>query len=119
MLTRTREYLTTLKDQVEMLNERNKQLEAKLFWPIEDSSERITHVTESTSEEQRVIKLQVVVRGESSVSDMVIRILEFFRQDQNVSLMSMEASTLLQESKSANRVIMRLKIQVRLLIYPN
>ncbi|XP_065850200.1 putative transcription factor bHLH041 [Euphorbia lathyris] len=116
VLSRTREYLTSLRDQIEELSRRNRQLEGQLLIPVEDSGERIDvrirHVRESTSEEQRIINLQVVLRGgECSVSDMVIRILEFLKLDQNVNLLSMEASTVFEESRSSNRVILRLNIE--------
>ncbi|WCJ42698.1 basic helix-loop-helix (bHLH) DNA-binding family protein [Euphorbia peplus] len=117
VLTRTRDYLSSLRDQIEELNRRNRQLEAQLLIPVEDNSServdvRITHVNESTSQEQRIINLQVLLRGgECSVSDMVIRILEFLKLDHNVNLISMEASTFLEESRSSNRVVLRLGIE--------
>ncbi|XP_021668468.2 putative transcription factor bHLH041 isoform X2 [Hevea brasiliensis] len=126
VLTRTREYLTSLKAQVEELSKRNQQLEAQVLQQLpakevaQEESEtsstervelRLAHVSESTSEEQRIIDLQVVLRGECPIQDMVIRILEFLNQVNNVNVMSVEANTRTTESRSMNRVILRLKIE--------
>lgn len=120
ILTRTREYLTSLKAQVEELTRKNQKLEAQLskaaVSQVRDSSYerldvRVTHISESTSE-QRIIDLVVNLRGESPILDTVItRILEFLRQVTDVSLISIEASTHTAESTSFNRVILRLNIE--------
>ncbi|XP_034913306.1 putative transcription factor bHLH041 [Populus alba] len=120
ILTRTREYLTSLKAQVEELSRKNQKLEAQLskaaVSQVRDSSNerldvRVTHISESTSE-QRIIDLVVNLRGESPILDTVItRILEFLRQVTDVSLISIDASTHTAESASFNRVILRLNIE--------
>lgn len=107
-----------MKAQVEELSRKNQQLEAQLprAEEVGESSNerlnvRVTHVPESTSE-QHIIDLQVTLRGERPVVDMVIRILEFLKQVNNVTVMSMEASTHVAESTSFSRVILRLNIEV-------
>ncbi|KAH8505230.1 hypothetical protein H0E87_012468 [Populus deltoides] len=120
ILTRTREYLTSLKAQVEELSRKNQKLEAQLskaaVSQVSDSSYqrldvRVTHVSESTSE-QRIIDLVVNLRGESPILDTVItRILEFLRQVTDMSLISIEASTHTAESTSFNQVVLRLNIE--------
>lgn len=126
MLNRTREYLTSLNAEIEKLSKKNKQLEAQLQQlPAEEVAEeegsessnerlelRVTQVSETTSEEQRIIDLQVVIRGESPVQEMLIRILEFLNQVNNVNVIFIVASTRTTESRSANRVRLRLKIEV-------
>lgn len=128
MLTSTTDYLTSLKAQVEELSRRNRILEAQL--PRKDSidqeasgslSERasvqITDVCESTSD-ALIVDLQVRVRGEyCSMLDLVIRVMEFLKQDRNVSLMSMEAQPVMVDTNSMNRVVLRLKIEVCLYFY--
>ncbi|KDP33846.1 hypothetical protein JCGZ_07417 [Jatropha curcas] len=125
VLTRTREYLTSLKAQVAELSQRNQQLEAQALLPAieiteevsESSNERVevrvALVSESTPEgEERIIDLQVFVRGGSAnISNIVIGILEFLKHDRNVNLMSMEATTSATESRLLNRVILRLRIE--------
>ncbi|CAN6541172.1 unnamed protein product [Malus baccata var. baccata] len=129
VLTTAREYLTSLKAQVAELSKRNQQLEARLL-PLASlganeaaaaagsSNERcsltVTRVsTESCpDQDEQIIDLQVILRSqESCTEDMVIRILEFLKRVENVSLMSMEANTWISESNSnINRVILRLRV---------
>ncbi|XP_048228423.1 putative transcription factor bHLH041 isoform X2 [Ricinus communis] len=130
VLTRTREYLTLLKTQVAELSQRNQQLEAELLPAaieahagevIAENQQsgswegrvevRITNVSESTSEDERIINLLIVLRGECPVSDFVIRILEFLKQVNNANLMSVDANTSRGASRSLNRVILRLRIE--------
>ncbi|KAM7512990.1 hypothetical protein LguiB_011865 [Lonicera macranthoides] len=120
VLTSTTEYLSSLKAQVEELSRRNQILEAQLPDSINQeasgtSSERvtiqITDVGESTSDAQ-IVDLQVRVRGEyCSMLDLVIRVMEFLKQDRNVSLMSIEAQPVMVDTNSMNRVVLRLKIE--------
>ncbi|XP_050128430.1 putative transcription factor bHLH041 isoform X3 [Malus sylvestris] len=129
VLTTAREYLTSLKAQVAELSKRNQQLEARLL-PLASlganeaaaaagsSNERcsltVTRVSTESSPDQdeQIIDLQVILRSqESCTEDMVIRILEFLKRVENVSLMSMEANTWISESNSnINRVILRLRV---------
>ncbi|KAB2618351.1 transcription factor bHLH041 [Pyrus ussuriensis x Pyrus communis] len=129
VLTSAREYLTSLKAQVAELSKRNQQLEARLL-PLTSlganeaaaaagsSNERVSLTvsrvsTESSpDQDEQIIDLQVILRSqESCTEDMVIRILEFLKRVENVSLMSMEANTWISESNSnINRVILRLRV---------
>lgn len=123
MLITTREYLTTLKEQVAELTERNKRLEANLL-PSSSSAEAsggltanqrlnitIRPVPESTSED-RIIDLGVSVTTEAPMLDIITRILNFLNQPLNahVTLISMEANTRLLHSDSFNRFNFRLRI---------
>lgn len=126
MLITAREYLTSLKAQVDELSKKNQQLEAAARLIAKDeeevagssSSERVsvtlTRASGSTTDQDhpQIIDLQVIVRsGESSTENIVIRILEFLKQVKNVSLVSMEASTLKTESNpNINRVVLRLRV---------
>ncbi|CAL5401634.1 unnamed protein product [Camellia sinensis] len=123
LLASTTALLTSLKDQVVELTRRNQLLEAQLL-PRKESSEEVsvlssnervrvevTHVAELTLEEAQIIDLEVIVRGECNVLDLVMRTLEFLKQVNNVNLMSVEADTRLVESTSLNRVTLRLKIE--------
>lgn len=120
-----------MKAQVEELSRRNKELQAAhVLSPapatnirfIDSSSTsdnqsvdvRIRHVSESTSEAAQIVDLQVILRAAIPVEDLVLRILEFLKSDQNVSLMSVEANTHLTESSSTslNRIILRLRVEV-------
>jgi hypothetical protein len=123
LLTTTREYLSSLKAQVEELNKRNQLLEARSLpakeakYEEETSSSngrlnvRISQVSESTSEEN-IVDLRVTIRGECPMVDMLIRILEFLKQVEIVSLQSMETNTRTIESNSMNHIILRLRIEV-------
>ena len=122
MLTGTTEYLASLKAQVVELTKRNRILEAQTLpkqeaneEASEPSNERIhvqvTPVDESTSE-SRIIDLQVIVRAECDMLDLVIRLMEFLKDAKNVSTTSMEADTRVVESNSINRVTLRLTIEV-------
>nr|AVL95375.1 transcription factor bHLH1 [Diospyros kaki] len=122
VLASTTQYLTSLKAQVADLSRRNRVLEAQILPRGEASGEasrlptterldvRVTSVAESTSE-ARIVDLQVIVRGDCNMLDLVIRMLEFFKQLRNVSLMSTEADTQVEESSSINRVVFRLNIE--------
>lgn len=127
VLTTARDYLTSLKAQVDELSKRNQQLEAAARLIAKEdqeeeaacssSTERVTvtltHVSgSSTDQDQQIIALQVIVRsGECSTEDMVIRILEFLKQVKNLSLMSMKASTWKTElHPNINRVVLRLRV---------
>ncbi|GMN53095.1 hypothetical protein TIFTF001_022236 [Ficus carica] len=135
LLNTTREYLTKLKAEIEELSLRNKQLEAQVLVPsnkaaneediqvIGSSSSttddhqrvldvRLRHVSESTSEQVQIFDLQVTLRAAIPAEDLVLRILEFLKQDPNVSLVSMEANTHLTESSSSiNRITLRLRVE--------
>ncbi|GLT98689.1 hypothetical protein SLE2022_161820 [Rubroshorea leprosula] len=123
VLSCTREYLSSLIAQVSELSGKNQLLEAQLLQSKEAAKEvietnssnermnvRIVHALESTSEE-RFVDLRISVRGECSVMDMLIRLLEFLRLDRNVNLMSMEANTIAAEPGPLNNINFRLRIE--------
>ena len=75
---------------------------------------RLRHVSESASDddEAEIVDLQVILRSTILAEDLVLRLLEFLKRVENVSLVSMEAntSTLTQSTAPINRVILRLRI---------
>nr|GMD54407.1 putative transcription factor bHLH041 [Ipomoea batatas] len=112
VLSNTTEYLASLKARVEELTKKNQILEAQVPPPRpqkapaakeevaaaaaeEKVDVSITNVEESTSEEAncRFVDLRVLVRGEISMSDFVIRLLQFLKGVENVGLISVEANT--------------------------
>ncbi|KAG1330160.1 putative transcription factor bHLH041 [Cocos nucifera] len=101
VLSRTSEFVNTLKGQISELEERNRMLEMQLQPPDEtkeggDSTEtvevRITRASESTSQAQR-INLRVTVRVECNMMDLVLNVLECLKEMGNISLVSVDAST--------------------------
>ncbi|KAE8687556.1 Alpha/beta-Hydrolases superfamily protein [Hibiscus syriacus] len=121
VLISAREYLASLKEQIMELSRQNQLLEAQLLPSKEaamevnsSSSERVNvvvmPVSESTSQ-QRLIDLRVNVRGEGSIADILIHLLEFLKLDRNVKLKSVEANTRLSEFGSVNLVNLRLRIE--------
>ncbi|KAJ8766910.1 hypothetical protein K2173_011728 [Erythroxylum novogranatense] len=122
VLIRTRDCLTSLKDQVEELSRRNQQLEAQLSLAKEAAGEvsgapsterfdvQLLQVSESTSSEQ-VVHLQVTVRGEHSLLNMVSRLLDFLKQVENMNVVSVQASTHLMDSNHFNRIVLGLTIE--------
>lgn len=82
--------------------------------PNERFNVRIRHIPESTSSE-RIVDLRVVVRRENiRVDDLMIRLLEFLKQINNVSLVSVEVRTRTRQDgdNSVVFVSLRLKIEV-------
>lgn len=124
VLASTTDYLASLKAQVEELTKRSRDLEEKVqllatkkdhdqevsLSPDQRLDVRITHEAESTSQ-ARVIGLQVVLRGECNVMDLVTRILEFLRRVENASLLSVEADAQVVDSNPINIVRLRLRIE--------
>ncbi|XP_073047103.1 putative transcription factor bHLH041 [Primulina eburnea] len=128
VLTSTTEYLSSLKSKVEELSERNQILEGRLLnrkEPIIQESlegpsfsssvqERVNvemnRVPESTSE-ARILDLSVTVRGESRMLDLVSAILEFLKQQMNLTLMSIESNARMAESDSVHALVLRLRIE--------
>ncbi|KAG9156259.1 hypothetical protein Leryth_009141 [Lithospermum erythrorhizon] len=133
VLASTTEYLSTLKSQVAELAQRNQILETQLLVPREKATEQeggsstassssrervvvlIVPVDQSTSEEGRVVDLQVaVLRGQSfSMLDLAICVLEYLKLVNNVSVMSIQANTraLHDESSSMINISIRLRIE--------
>ncbi|KAF7143025.1 hypothetical protein RHSIM_Rhsim05G0018600 [Rhododendron simsii] len=124
VLASTADYLASLKAQVEELTKRSRDLEEKVqllankkdhdqefsLSPDQRLDVRITHEAESTSQ-ARVIGLQVFLRGERNVMDLVTRILEFLRRVENASLLSVEADAQVVDSNLINIVRLRLRIE--------
>ncbi|XAR67152.1 hypothetical protein NMG60_11013602 [Bertholletia excelsa] len=140
MLAATTEYLASLRAQVAALCQRNQSLEARLspenevaenqLVGPEPSTERprekqlmgersnespsvqLTRVQDSTSEEALVMSLEVTMReGQSSLLDLMIRVLEFLKQVKNVGLLSVEGDTMVVDSSSISRGVFVLKIE--------
>ncbi|KAL0346705.1 UNVERIFIED_CONTAM: putative transcription factor [Sesamum calycinum] len=128
VLSSTTEYLSSLKSQVEELSKRNQMLESQLAVQrsveasnqdqVEGSSssvERVNvemnQVSSSSASEARFLDLRVTVRGETSMLDLAIRVLEFLKQQRNVSLLSVESNTRMLESIPVHRIMLRLKIE--------
>ena len=115
-----------MKAQIEKLSKRNQQLEAVL--PGKETSKteeakislssnerlsvRVSHVPGSSSSGERMVDLQVAVRGQSSQVDILIRLLEFLKQDRNVNLVSLDANSHMAEGTALNQVTLRLRIEV-------
>jgi len=71
----------------------------------------ISHVPESSSLEERMVELQVKVRGQVSQTDLLIRLLEFLKLAHHVSLVSMDANTHIAEGNNAlHQLSFRLRI---------
>ncbi|XP_074341720.1 putative transcription factor bHLH041 [Apium graveolens] len=127
VLNSTLEYMKLLIAEVEELNRRNQILlsqqndrikeiigENSLSSSNADDHQRldirITNVAETTSE-ARVLDLRVRVRGECSLSDITIRVLEFLRQVADVDLITVEASSQMVGTNTVSDFVWRLKIQ--------
>ncbi|KAM7519631.1 hypothetical protein LguiB_018593 [Lonicera macranthoides] len=114
-------YLASLKAHVEELSRRNHMLEARLprteatNQEISGSSSERLEITvtkmEESSSKSCVVNLEVNVRGECSMLDLVIRVLEFVKQVKNLSILSIQAETRIAEASSIKRIILRLKIE--------
>ncbi|XP_009621466.1 putative transcription factor bHLH041 [Nicotiana tomentosiformis] len=119
VLAATTENIISLKAQVEELSKRNEILEAQLLKKKEASEfssgsgklvVQIINISESTSE-ARIVELQVIVKGKCSKLDLVIRLLEFLKMADNVSIGSVEANTRMVQSCPVTLVTLRLRIQ--------
>ncbi|XP_077252577.1 putative transcription factor bHLH041 [Tasmannia lanceolata] len=107
------EHLSSLEAQIFKMMEKKRSLEARLL-PEERAYEevgvtnervelRFVEASESSSEE-RQIDLQIVVRESvCDTTDLVIRVLEYLKHMDNVSLVSIEADTQLQQTNQLNR----------------
>ncbi|KAH9603730.1 hypothetical protein KSS87_016038 [Heliosperma pusillum] len=126
LLRATKEYLSSLKTQLSDLSKRNQVLEAQLkikkeattnptIQELESTNDilsiQIIPVSESTSRE-RLVDLRVRSRGYSSMPDLVMRLIEFIKQTNEASVVSMEAQTLQQRvDVSTDLVTFRLRIE--------
>ncbi|KAD0020797.1 hypothetical protein E3N88_44898 [Mikania micrantha] len=125
VLLNIKEYIDSLKSQVEDLTKTNKILEDEhsadtqklvqdsgLFSGGDRLNIRITYVEESTSD-SRAADVEVNVRGNGSVlGEIVVRMSEFMKQVENVTIMSIDARARLLDTQTIlNRVVFRLRIQ--------
>ncbi|KAL8223277.1 hypothetical protein R6Q57_020676 [Mikania cordata] len=125
VLLNIKEYIDSLKSQVEDLTKTNKILEDEhsadtqnlfqdsgLFSGGDRLNIRITDVQESTSD-SRAADIEVNVRGNGSMlGDIVVRMSEFMKQVENVTIMSIDARARLLDTQTIlNRVVFRLRIQ--------
>lgn len=122
MLSSTLEYLSNLKIEVMELKQKNEVLEASSSNVAseealgdsydENPGVRIRLVpSESTSEVQE-IGLQVIVRGDCNIIDLILDILEYLKLVHEVTLLFMDADTKLIQTKTINRINFRLKTKV-------
>ncbi|KAK4396904.1 putative transcription factor [Sesamum angolense] len=92
VLSSTTEYLSSLKSQVEELSKRNQMLESQLA-----SKDRS--------------KLAIKNKWRALLHQWKGRVLEFLKQQRNVSLLSVESNTRMLESIPVHRIMLRLKIE--------
>ncbi|ESQ42715.1 hypothetical protein EUTSA_v10013360mg [Eutrema salsugineum] len=121
VLTVAREQLTSLQDEIPRLLERIGELEAKQageremeydLGPDERFNVRLRQIPESTSSE-RIFDLRVVHREDNIMADdLLIRILEFLKQINNVSLVSIEARTRAREDEATSVVLVSLRLKI-------
>ncbi|KAF8107478.1 hypothetical protein N665_0120s0003 [Sinapis alba] len=122
VLTIAREHLISLQGDISKLLERNRELEAKLageremendLQPDKRFNVSIIHIPESTSRE-RVLDLRVVLRGDNNIraDDLIIRLLEFLKQINNVSLVSIDGKTRAREDGVTSVVLVSLRLKI-------
>ncbi|XP_027339338.1 putative transcription factor bHLH041 [Abrus precatorius] len=125
ILTTAKETLSSLMAEVDKLSKRNQELTSIL--PAKESTTtaetmaslssnerlnvRVSHVPESSSSEERMVDLQVNVRGQISQIDILISLLEFLKRVHHVNLASMDANTHnIGEGNALHRLTFRLSI---------
>ncbi|KAL2960721.1 hypothetical protein AAZX31_17G052600 [Glycine max] len=127
ILTTATETMRSLMDEIEKLNMRNQQLmtvlsvkeatatsteenKAKPSSSYERLNVGVSHVSESSSSEEQMVNLQVTVRGESCLVDLLIQLLEFLERVQNVNFVSMDANNHITGETAINQLTFRLRI---------
>ncbi|KAD6455083.1 hypothetical protein E3N88_09789 [Mikania micrantha] len=121
VLSNIKEYIVSLQSQVEELKTRNKILETEHsrkqilnqdFGDAMRINVRITDFEDSTSD-SREVNVEVNVRGDSKLMDLVVQMLKFMNQDENLSVMSIDAGTRMSNTDAyiTNVVVLRLRIQ--------
>ncbi|XP_057419005.1 putative transcription factor bHLH041 [Lotus japonicus] len=109
IITAAKETMRALLADIVKLNLRNQKL-MKLLSAKERLHVQVSDVTEaSSSQEGRMIDLQVTLRGDSSQVDLLIRLLEFLKLVQNVTLISMDTNTYIIQGTTINRLTFRLR----------
>ncbi|XP_047334037.1 putative transcription factor bHLH041 [Impatiens glandulifera] len=122
ILSTTIEHIALLKSQLSDLTRSNQDLMAKLVDKPQSTSDeisiltnhervdvRISHIATSTSH-ARVVDLHVLFRGNISLMDAVICLLEFLKRVRNVNLTSLNTKILTVESQHISTITMRLNI---------
>lgn len=138
VLSRTTEYLSSLKSEVAELRKRNRILESQIMSssrkpesgveylgggggePSTSSEEERVSVemaevssSSSSTSEGRLMEVRVRVRGEEDrLVDIVSRVLGFLRGETRVSLTSVESNTRMEGSVAVHMLVMRLRVQV-------
>nr|WPD96597.1 bHLH32 protein [Stylosanthes guianensis subsp. guianensis] len=133
ILTTAKETLSSLTAEIEKLRIRNQELESRfpetkessttatdqeirktilMVPPNERFHVQISDVPQSSSSEERMVDLHVAMRGQISHIDAVVRLLEFLKLAQNVSLVSMRTNTndIGEGNNSINQLTFRLRI---------
>ncbi|KAG6491669.1 hypothetical protein ZIOFF_046605 [Zingiber officinale] len=122
VLADTKNYLNSLRAQIEELEERNQMLELMQFveGEIGESDEkvevRVIRASESASRASQFINLEVVVivREECEMMNLVVRLLEWLKQREATHLVAMEARTAPQSTGAIlRRVGVGLQLKVR------
>nr|WCO08268.1 hypothetical protein [Suaeda aralocaspica] len=123
VLRSTKEYLSSLKAQVSELNKRNRLLETKVVTTISKSKLQclqtnasmdetptvklipvsVDDESTSTDEATIVVDMQLIFRRQTLLSDLIIRLLEFLKQVKEVTIISMEAQTLDEQTSSVTQ----------------
>lgn len=112
--------MNKLKQQISELEERNQMLELQLLPDDEieeagDSNERvqveIIPAAESTSQVQRMT-LQIAVRVECNMNDLLLRVLECLKERGGVSLVSVNANTFSPSRGVHARLNLSLQVEV-------
>ncbi|KAD6452960.1 hypothetical protein E3N88_07665 [Mikania micrantha] len=121
VLSNIKEYIVSLQSQVEELKTRNKILEAErsrkqiLNQDFGDEMRIIVRITdfEDSTSDSREVNIEVNVRGNSKLMDLMVKMLEFMNQDENLSVMSIDAGTRMSNTEAyiTNVVVLRLRIQ--------
>ncbi|KAK7354643.1 hypothetical protein VNO80_20108 [Phaseolus coccineus] len=125
ILIAAKDTLSSLMAEVDQLSKRNQGLTSLLpskeptteetkarLSPNERLGVRVSHVPESSSSQDRMVDLQVNVRGQVSQIDLSICLLEFLKRCLNVSLVSMDANTHIAEG---NNVLHQLTFRLRII----
>ncbi|KAE9608136.1 putative transcription factor bHLH family [Lupinus albus] len=119
ILTSAKETLKSLMAEIEKLSKRNQELVSLLatkecniektktsFSSNEKWNVQVSYVPQSSSSQERMVDLQVNLRGQVSQVDILIRLLEFLKQVQNVSFISMGAT----QGNDLHQLTFRLRI---------
>ncbi|XP_061374637.1 putative transcription factor bHLH041 [Gastrolobium bilobum] len=123
ILTTAKETLSSLIAEIDKLRRKNQELTPLLrtkestteetkasFSSNERLNVQVSHVPESSSSQERMVDLHVSVRGQISQVDILIRLLEFLKQDQHLNLVSMGENTHIAEGNSLHQLTFRLRI---------